>query len=84
MTTYCQKQSPSYQVVVKQIDALLALPYACRSDFWWQEEYARMQQSRDAILPPKQRLTIEQRKQARRHQRRMEYQVKYRQMLKSV
>lgn len=36
--------------VQRQIAALLALPLPARSDYWWSDEYARLQQSRDAIL----------------------------------
>lgn len=35
--------------VEAHIASLLALPYATRSDVWWQESFARFQQSRDAI-----------------------------------
>lgn len=35
--------------VQAHIDSLLALPYSTREDAWWQEAFARFQQSKDAI-----------------------------------
>jgi len=32
-----------------EIEALLSLPHAARGDYWWEEEFARLQKSRDAL-----------------------------------